>query len=281
MGETTLQQALHDYATIYMPYRNFAERTRAEYRNDLKGLLNYLVSLGVGQVSALALPAIQRYMAQLEEKGFASLTRKRKAVAIRSFLSFLYQDGYMQHNIAGRLVIPFAESTVPRVLTRTECQRLEAASHSHPRDFALIELVLHAGLRLSELANLKLDDLDLGEREGAIRVSAHHATKERTLPLNARACSALSRYLLARPKGCHGAAFINRFGQPLGNRGIQKVIREYLHTAGIRGASVHTLRHTFAAQRAERGGSLKELQQVLGHRDRRSTSIYASFVRSR
>ena len=100
MGDTTIQNAFEDYKTIYMPYRNFADRTRVEYQNDLEAFIEFLGQSGISRVRKLGLPIIERYVADLELKGFASLTRKRKVVAICSFLSLLYQDGYIETNIA-------------------------------------------------------------------------------------------------------------------------------------------------------------------------------------
>src|SRR5215211_1420530 len=127
MGDITLRKALDDYITIYMAYRNFAKRTRVEYKNDLEDLIEFLEKCEINHVKKLGLPIIERYVANLEQKGWASLTRKRKVVAIRSFLSFLHQDGYIDTNIAKKIVLPFTESTMPYVLTQTECDKLRAA----------------------------------------------------------------------------------------------------------------------------------------------------------
>src|SRR6266496_3923150 len=116
MGDVTLRKALGDYKSVYMPYRNFAERTRIEYQNDLVDLIGFIERLGMHFVNSLGLSIIERYVAYLEQKGFASLTRKRKVVAIRSFLSFLYQDGYIHTDIGRRVVLPFTESPSPYVL---------------------------------------------------------------------------------------------------------------------------------------------------------------------
>src|SRR5688500_18088047 len=117
MGEITLKKALDDYKTIYMPYRNFADRTRVEYQNDLEDFIGFLEQSGINHVRTLGLPIIERYAAHLEQKVFASLTRKRKTVAIRSFLSFLRQEGYIDIDIANKVVLPFSETTIPYVLT--------------------------------------------------------------------------------------------------------------------------------------------------------------------
>src|SRR5688500_8369199 len=127
MGEITLRKALDDYKTVYMPYRNFADRTREEYLNDLEDFVGFLEQKGIDHLRELGLPIIERYVAHLEEKGFTSLTRKRKVVAIRSFLFFLYQDRYIDTNIGNKVVLPFAEYPSPDFLTQSECNKLRSA----------------------------------------------------------------------------------------------------------------------------------------------------------
>src|SRR3990172_9604846 len=109
MGEITLRKALEDYKTVYMAYRNFAERTRVEYQNDLEDLVEYLEKSGIHKVGELELAQIERYLAELERRGFAGATRKRKTVTIRSFLKFLYQDRYIASNLAKQIIPPFID----------------------------------------------------------------------------------------------------------------------------------------------------------------------------
>lgn len=152
MGEITIRKALDVYKTVYMPYRNFADRTREEYQNDLEDFVKFLEQKAIDRVGELGLPNIERYVAHLEERGMASLTRKRKVVAIRSLLSFLYQDGYIDTNLAKKVVLPFAEYPSPDFLTQSECNKLRNACTDSQRDTAIIELVLQAGIKLSERA---------------------------------------------------------------------------------------------------------------------------------
>lgn len=128
MGEITLRKALDDYETIYMPYRNFADRTRIEYQNDLEGFIAFLGRAGITHVQELGIQIVERYGAELEQKGFASLTRKRKVVAIRSFLAFLYREHHLGTNIAKMVILPFTENTMPFVLTQVEFDRFTVLS---------------------------------------------------------------------------------------------------------------------------------------------------------
>lgn len=277
MGEITLKKALDDYKSVYLAYRNFADRTREEYLNDLEDLVRVLQKVGIQNVGEVSVPIIERYIARLEQKGFASLTRKRKVVAIRSFLSFLYQDGYITTNLAKRVVVPFVEYTSPNFLTQRECNRLREACSANPRDSAIIELILQTGIKLSELVHLTLDDIELDETgnvKGFIRIKGSVRNKERIIPLNTIACEAISRYLSFRGNIGDNVFFTNKFGEQLGERGIQKILTKYLKAAKIERASARTLRHTFGAYHIARGTNPKLVQEVMGFKDDRSAEIY-------
>jgi site-specific recombinase XerD len=279
MREITLRKALDEYKTIYMPYRNFADRTRVEYQNDLEGFIGFLGRTGINHVHELGIPIIERYGAELEQRGFASLTRKRKVVAIRSFLAFLHQEHYLTTNLAQRVVVPLTENTTPFVLTQSECDRLRSACANTPRDLAIVELFLQTGIKLSELVHLAVDDIQMGEEEGFMRISGSRGKKERLIPLNNKACIALKKYLDVRTGSENRVLFLNRFGELLGDSGVQKMLRKYLKSAGVGKASIHTLRHTFGAQHIAKGTSVKTIQEVMGLKDTRSTSIYQSLAR--
>jgi len=280
MGDITLRKALEDYKTVHMPYRNFAERTREEYINDLRGLLKFLEQAGIRYATEIGLPIIERYAAHLEQEGFASLTRKRKIVAIRSFLSFLYQESYIHNNVAKQIVLPFSENTNPFVLTQTECNKLRSACANNPRDRAIIELLLQTGITLSELIHLTLNDLQLGEREhGFMRTLGSRGKKERLIPLNTKASVALRNYLSMRQPSESDIIFLNRFGEALGERGVQKMLRKYIKRAEIGNASIRTLRHTFGVQHIAKGTSLETIRDVMGFKDARSTTLYVELAK--
>src|SRR5688572_3577012 len=193
----TLRKALGDYKTVHMAYRNFAERTREEYLNDLAGLVKFLEDAGINHVKALGVPIIERYVAHLEQKGLTGRTRKRKVVAIRSFLSFLYQEGYIHTNVANKVILPFAENTVPNFLTQTECDKLRNACTANLRDSAIIELLLQTGIKLSQLIELTVEDIEFDETEkigdkqrGLARIKSR-GKEDRIIPLTSKACVAL------------------------------------------------------------------------------------------
>ena len=285
MGKITFQQALEEFETVYLPARNYAPRTRKEYANDLGELIKFLEQIGISRVGDIALAHLERYLAWLDQKGYAGATRKRKTVAIRTFFGFLAQEGYVSNDVSKRLITPYAEYKLPRVLTRGEYQRLIDACADNPRDAAIVMLLLQTGIRLSELVRLTLVDIELpddGSTDqdfGQLRILGGGGRKDRVVPVNSKACQALKAYLKTRPQGQFHSLFYIRDGSVLGPRGIQKMLYKYFCRTGILGASVHSLRHTFAVHHVAKGTSLKTIQEVLGHKDIRNTEIYLSLAK--
>jgi integrase/recombinase XerC len=190
----------------------------------------------------------------------------------------------LDDDISRRLVPPKTEQKEPRVLTKREYTALIRACAHHPRDSAIIELLLQTGTRLSEVARLTLDDVELPKRIsrspdtlGRLHVIGK-GRKDRWIPLNYKACRALRTWLNVRPEVEHDALFVSKFKEPLGARSIQHVVKKHLHEAGIKGASVHTLRHTFATHHVAQGTSLRTVQEILGHADLKTTSIYVQLA---
>lgn len=285
MGEITLRKVLDDYKVVYLTSRNYAERTRAEYLNDLEDLIQFLEQLGIREVSVIGIPQLERYLAELDNRGIAGSTRRRKVAAIHSFLWYLYQEGYISTNMAKRLIPPFAEAKSLRYLTKLEYERLLEISTQNPRDFALIQLLLQTGIKLSELNRLTVSDVELPpiSRSGAkdigyLHISGGERQKARILPLNHKATVALSEYLKYRPTTTTPTLFVNRFGSFLGARGVQKIIQKYLNKAGIKNANIHALRHTFGVHHTAKGTSLKTITNSMGYKDPRSPSKYVSLA---
>jgi len=276
MGEITLHQALVEFKTVYMPARNLAARTREEYANDLKDFIDFLGKAGVTRAGETSTLYVDRYLAKLDEIGYSGSTRKRKAITIRTFLSFLFRNGYISHDISQQVILPFTEQPTPRILTQTEYQRLLQACEKNIRDKAIITLLLQTGIRLSELTRLSLSDVHIPE---AIDIKRSNSRKGRTIPLNLKACEALQDYISLSPASQYLNLFINKLGKPLGDRGVQKIVMHYFHQAGISGASVHSLRHTFAVQHIIKGTSLKTIQEVMGHQDFRTTEYYLAIAK--
>lgn len=148
----------------------------------------------------------------------------------------------------------------------------------NPRDYAILQVFLQTGVRVSELCNLKTCDVDLEGRSLKVTVGKGMAARE--IELEKKGVLAVKSYLAVRPQSLDDHLFLNRDGEPIGERGVRKLVVKYRTRAGItKKASCHSLRHTFATFKAEKGVSPFQLQQWLGHANLNTTQIYVHMSR--
>ncbi len=282
MVALTFDEALERFATDYMGGRNFAPRSRQQYQADLIQAIAHFQTVGLTRPDQVELRHLQGFLAEMDRRNLAGVTRRRKVSALKALFRFLSVMGYLPHNPTERLIPPKREFKEPRYLKKHEYEALLRACSHNPRDAAIIELLLQTGIRLSEIARLTVQDVALPtkinqENMGSIYIHGK-GRKERELPLNYKACRALKSWLAVRPPIDEPALFVSKFRKPMGKRSIQDVVTKYLREAGIHGASVHSLRHTFATHHAIKKTSLKNIQRALGHEDLKTTSIYVSLA---
>jgi len=286
MTDLVLRDALEAYETVYMPSRNLAERTRREYLNDLEDLGEFLERTGLKDVHEVQKRHLEAYQAELDRRGYARSTRRRKTASLRSVFPFLKRDGYINVNIADTPSLAKAEHKQPRVLSEREYKDLLPACAHQTRDAAMIELLLQTGIPLSEPSRLTLRDLGPPARIKrsrdtlrVLRVRAGKGRGDRYVALNYKACRELKACLMVRPEIEDDHLFPSKFRKPLRPRAFQNMVRKYLDEVGIEGASVHTLRHTFATHHVAKGTSLRTVQEERGHQDLKTTSAYVSLAR--
>ena len=265
-----------------MASRNLAARTRKEYGNDLRQLIEFLTKRGISKPAAVDLSALQSFLADLDRRGYTGVTRRRKTSSIKAFFGFLAQAELLNNDPCRQLIPPAREYKEPRFLTTQEYRELLRACSHETRDAAIIELILQTGIRLSEVARLAVHDIELPRRinrdptnTGQISIRGK-GRKQRRLPLNYKACRALKAWLGIRPDIQADGLFVTKFREPMGPRAIQRVVTKYLNAAAVKNASVHTLRHSFATHHVAKGTSLRTIQEALGHSDLKTTSIYIS-----
>jgi len=278
----SFEKAIGLFETIYMASRNLGPRTRVEYKNDLAQLAEFLQARGVTKPEEVGLSHLHAFLAELDVRGLTGVTRRRKTASIKAFFGFLALSDLIARNPTRELIPPEREYKEPRFLTTQEYRALLRACAHVTRDAAIIELILQTGIRLSEVARLSTYDIELPQRinRDAINVGSilikGKGRKSRTLPLNYKACRAIKAWLIVRPDIMEPALFVTKFREPMGPRAIQRIVEKYVKEAGIKHASVHTLRHTFGTHHVAKGTDLRTIQEALGHTDLKTTSIYIS-----
>jgi integrase/recombinase XerC len=262
--------------------KNYSAETLRAYLSDLEHFLTWLQKRRVDCDIPYRLQRIDivEYINFLAAQKASSQTRKRKLATIRGFLKFLKDNQIIFGNPADTIEGPVREEREPAILLKTEYKALLQVAGDHPRNFAIVMLFLQTGLRVSELVNLKLQDVDFASRELTVRQGK--GRKDRVVPLVGDALNALKVYLAIREDNPeYDNVFLAKNGTSLNQRTVRYWIKKYYMEAGIKKkASVHTLRHTFATHQIHNGLKLNQLKEVLGHRQLETTYKYVHLDRT-
>ncbi len=286
-----MDQALADFLRYLALERNASAHTVKSYREDLlQAVTHFRQTLGQNaQVSQLSTRAVRSYLAWLHDRKYARTTIARRLAAVRSFAKFLCRQGLLTSNPAEALRSPRLERKLPHFLTEADLIRLlEAPSAEQPlglRDRAILEVLYSAGLRVSELTGLNVEDLDLDSGLATIRGKGK---RERLALLGRPALKAVRRWLQARASlvsvggQTQPAVFLNKNGTRLSCRGVGRLVQKRLAQAGLDPrTSPHTLRHSFATHLLDRGADIRSVQELLGHQSLSTTQIYTHVTTSR
>lgn len=286
-GARTMEEAIALFTVVGMPARGLSARTRVEYLNDLAEFARFLTNGGLSQLGEVSLRHLEGFLAHLDGRGLKASSRSRKAQTLKSFFRFLHDHGVLTENVAARLIPPRIPKREPRFLSEVEYKELLRTCSHHPRDAALVELILQTGMRLSEAAGLTWSDVELPAKVTPDPENVGHARITRKggkvvlIPLNYKACRVLKTWKATRHKRAEGcdAVFVSKYGLMLSKRAIQDTVAKHLAAAKITGASVHSLRHTMATHHIARGTDLKTVQETLGHADLATTALYVSLAK--
>jgi len=281
-----MQEIFNRYINYLEAEKRVSPYTVRNYATDLLDFFQFLGTKGISSLNEVDRHVVRDYLAHLMGLGRVKASIARKLSAIRSFYRYLLREEMVSTSPVANTSSPKLDKRLPSFLTTEEIERLlKAPDLSKPvgqRDRALLELLYASGLRVSELASLNLEQVDLGTRE--IRVRGKGA-KERIVLMGRPAAEALSAYLSQtkelREKKKNRALFLNRYGERITERMVQKILEDYTRLAGI-GKKVHPhmLRHTFATHLLDGGADLRVVQELLGHANLSSTQIYTHVTKS-
>jgi integrase/recombinase XerC len=288
-----MQEIFNKYIQHLEAEQNVSPYTIRNYTTDLcgservKGLFTFLKEKGVDSPDKVDRVILRDYLGYLVGQGIVKASIARKLSAIRSFYRYLVREGILAASPIEKTSSPKLDKRLPEFLTLDEVERLlNAPDLSTPhgqRDRALLELLYASGLRVSEVVKLDLGEVDLDTNE--IRVWGK-GSKERVVLMGKPASEAVSNYLeQGRPKLLGekktNALFINRYGQRIPERRVQKMLEGYAKKAGIeKRVHPHILRHTFATHLLDGGADLRVVQELLGHAQLSSTQIYTHVTKS-
>jgi integrase/recombinase XerC len=232
---------------------------------------------------------IREFLAYLYGQSYTKSTTARKLATLRSFYKFLIRRGKVSANPLASIRTPKQEKRLPKCLDLEQVQKLLDAPGDadllSARDKAMLEVLYSSGIRVSELVELDMADIDL--QEGVLRVRGK-GRKDRLTPIGSQAIKSIQRYFEIRAQDprlqgqAAGRVFLNKHGQPLSTRSVRRKLDKYLLAAGLDpGISPHTLRHSFATHLLNNGADLRSVQELLGHQSLSTTQIYTHLTTDR
>lgn len=276
MKQIGLRDAHNEFKN-YLKTNQKSASTVIAYGKDIDQLVAFLEELKKNQVHEVTKEDIEAFLAKMSGQGYTPKSISRKINSTRTFYRFLKINEYITDDPSLLVSHPKYQLAAPRILTPTEYRALRDAARNDPRMFAVIELLLQTGIRIGELAALKLSDVG----KDSLHIAPFEKHQERTVPLNKRAKEALDRYIDIRPKVTEEHLFITKSGKPFLIRNIRTAVERYFRLAEIKDAKVNDLRHTFVAHHIKHGVSLVVLSKILGHKRISTTERYLQYVPER
>lgn len=265
--------------------RKLSHNTLSSYKHDLYDYSKYLKDNSVTELKAKK-ATVTAYLSLLQRQGKGAQTISRNLASIRGFYKYLNVTERMKRNPTNGLSSPKSERHLPEILTVKEVDRLlsqpNGEDFKNVRDKAMLELLYATGIRVSELIEAKVDDVEV-EKE----ILRCEGTDRRVLPFGILAKTAIKKYLEISPfhngtKEQSEYLFVNIYGKPLTRQGFWKIIRQYKKSAGIeKEISPKVLRHSFATHLLENGADIKSLQELMGHSAVASTKFYENLKSSK
>jgi site-specific recombinase XerD len=273
---TNLPAGFADDAAAFLRALNGKNRSAATvlaYETDLRQFIRFLEETNVAAVSPASVQRadILEFLAELSQRQVSGVSRARKLAAIREFFRFLVQTERCERSPAEAVETPHKERNVRTFLRPEEYTHMLSLAGGNVRDFAILQVFLQTGVRVSELCAIEVNDVDL---QGGLLAVHGKGMATREVELERKGLVAIKNWLAVRPStGCE-RLFLNKDGASLGQRGVRKLVAKYKRLAGItRKASCHSFRHTFATYKAEHGVSPFQLQRWLGHASLATTQI--------
>lgn len=272
-------QKIDEFVDYLTNIKRSSKNTIASYKRDLIKLYRYLSDSGYEDWGSVSNTNLNSYILMIEKQGMSSATVSRNIASIKAFYLYLLKQGVIHEDPSDTLKPPKIEKKAPVTLSVEEINLLlEQPNGDSPkeiRDKAMLELLYATGIRVSELINLQLSDVNLSMNY----IQCHEGGKDRVIPFTNETKAALQSYLVsAREALCkeeQGYLFTNCQGDPMTRQGFWKLIKFYSAKAGIKkDITPHTIRHSFAMHLVNNGADLKSVQEMLGHSDISTTQIY-------
>ena len=254
--------------------------TLIAYSKDIEQLSEHLAKSGIDLVTQIELIHLEDFMSKLATENYTPKSISRKTNATKTFFKYLHSLGHIKDNIADLLKHPKVDLKAPRILSRLEYRALRDATRDDARSYAMVEVLLQTGVTISELADMKIEDIKIEGETGNLFVPKKNNRESRNIPLNKAVVEAINKYMTNERPSIEGAKhlFITKTGKPLLVRNIRSTVNRYFKLAGVESAKVNDLRHTFVAHHLAAGVSIIHISKIAGHKRISTTERYLEYI---
>ena len=276
-----MDSIIQQYLDFLLIEKGLSKGSIEAYATDLSEYMHFLSDKKIEKMDQADTAAILNWVVHLQKRGLSARSIARHLVALRGFYKFLLRENHIASDPVKSIEIPRTGLALPEILTVAEVEALlhavDTATWPGVRNLAMMEIIYGAGLRVSELVSMKMENMDL--TAGFVRIFGKGA-KERIVPLGTHARASAEHWLKqGRPRLLKGISspylFIARAGRPMTRQGFWKMVKKTATAAGIsKNVTPHTFRHSFATHLLEGGADLRSVQTMLGHSDISTTQIY-------
>lgn len=275
-----MDEYLDQFIQMLRSEKYYSPHTCTNYRRDLNQFRNYLAKQDIESWKQVGYSEVSGFAAQRHRQGRKSRTIQRELSSIRSFYQFLIRNALVAKNPALEVSAPKSDRPLPKTCDAETIDRLLSVDDDSDglqvRDVAIFELIYSSGLRLAELINIDLDDIDLPQQQ---LVVTGKGNKTRHLPIGSKAVSAVKRWLKLRQDftrdSQQSALFLSKQGKRISPRNVQSRLNRLIQRQALdQHLSPHTLRHSFATHMLESSSDLRAVQELLGHVNIATTQVY-------
>jgi integrase/recombinase XerD len=276
-------QNLRSFFNFLIIEKGLSKNTVKAYETDIKGFIKWINKNNKQSLLNIKESSVNQYISYLFSLKLKSSSVNRKISSLKSFYLFLLKKKLIRYSPISEVISPKQEKYLPASMSESEVGKLlnspDASKEIEQRDKAMIEMLYATGMRISELVNLKITDIDMNR--SVIKVMGK-GSKERLIPFGESASEALFNYLKIRKDSSSKEVFISNRGKKITRVAFWQRIKVYLLRENLKiSISPHTLRHAFATHLLNRGADLRSVQLLLGHSDLSTTQIYTHIAKQR
>lgn len=265
----------------YLKERNRADATLIAYSKDIEQILDFVQKNGKSYIEEVRTIDLDGFIKHLGQNNYTKKTISRKINAMKTFFKFLVDEKVLGDDPANAVQHPKIQQSAPRILSKIEYRALRDTVKGDPRTKAIVEVLLQTGLKINELASMKLNNIEFSKEEteqGVLKVPGTQSSPNREIPLNNAVQDALKEYIKIRTPSEYENVFTTKTGKPLLIRNIRATLDRYFKQIGLNNVTINDLRHTFIAEHLRKGASVLLVSKIAGHKRLSTTENYLKYI---